>query len=128
MWVTEHRNRLSREIVKVFKSHLGMVHEHSALADTALSRDVKLSDLQKYLTRLKDSIIPSYKNMIPAYKFIFSIILHIYTLLYCSKLHIDRLLFSKNDSQYLCIHRNFIYSYILFSYTCYVLLYRVAIF
>lgn len=55
--MVEHRNKLSRETVKVFRGHLGMVHEHPALADTALSRDVKLSDLLKYLNRLKDIII-----------------------------------------------------------------------
>lgn len=81
--------------------------------------------LLKYLTRSKDSIILSSNNLILGYKFMFSIILHIYVLLYCSRLHTGRLLLSKNYSQCLCMHNTlFTVSYLLFSYTYYILSYR----
>lgn len=125
VWAAEHKNKLSREIVKAFRSHLGMGHRHPAPADTTLSKDVKLSDLLKYLTRPKDSITLSSKNLILGYKFMFSMILHIYVLLYCSGLHTGRILLSKNDFQCLCIHDIlFTVSYLLFSYTYYILLHR----
>ena len=51
--VVEHKNRLPREIVEVFRSHLDMVHKHPALADAALSRGVGLGDLQRCLPASK---------------------------------------------------------------------------
>jgi len=51
--VVEHRNRLPREIMEVFKSHLDVVHEHPALAQAALSSGIGLGDLQRCLQASK---------------------------------------------------------------------------
>lgn len=49
----EHRHRLPRETVTIFRSHLDMAHEHPTQDAAALSKGVGLGDLQKGLTVLK---------------------------------------------------------------------------